>query len=256
MNDFKKTLLFSFGNQKGGVGKSTLTTLFGNYVHFTHHPKYDYAGVDGDDLQRTLFSFRCRDLEIKKQDFASEEQLNDAVWAKEDEYGLYHIVQVPSKDFQDSFFEDLDKTVHFMAIDLPGNLKQEGVMEAYVPVDVLFVPCNPNDIEIDSTLEFLKIYKGVDELRVEAGYEPAQKYLILSRIDRKLPFDKDKFKQRFAEHADLKFLEYYFPYTPAAYGRDINTLLQFKKNGSDAESSKLFNEIFQILENTFLKINA
>jgi len=256
MNDLKKTLLFSFGNQKGGVGKSTLTTLFGNYVHFTNHPKYEFVAVDGDDLQRTLFSFRCRDLEIRKQDFKTQQELNEFVWAKETEYGLYHIIQVPSKEFQDSFFKEFDRNVHLMAIDLPGNLKQEGVMDAYVPVDVLFVPCNPNDIEIDSTLEFLKIYQEVDELRAEVGDKPAEKYLILSRIDRKLPFDMEKFKERFLEFPDLKLLENYFPYTPAAYGRDINTLLQFKKNGSDSESKKLFNEMFQIVEKKYAEINA
>ena len=248
------TLLFAFGNQKGGVGKSTLTTVFGNYLQGVHGDRYTFAAVDADDLQRTLFNFRCRDLEIDKKEFVGKErELQKLVYEKENEYDLYHILQVPSNNFFDTFVDRFDGSVDFMAIDLPGNLKQAGVMDSYKAVEILFIPCKPNDTELDATVEFLRLYKEVDAIREESGLEPAEKYMIVSRIDRAMSFDRTKYESVFK---GVKVLENTFPYSPAAFGRDVKTLLDFKKNKKDEDTEKLCTEIFQVIEKKYSLINA
>ena len=56
-----KEIFISIANQKGGVGKSTLTTIIANLLHFEHG--YTVAVVDCDSPQASTADLR--DFEIK-----------------------------------------------------------------------------------------------------------------------------------------------------------------------------------------------
>ena len=56
-----KEIFISIANQKGGVGKSTLTTIIANLLHFEHG--YTIAVVDCDSPQASTADLR--DFEIK-----------------------------------------------------------------------------------------------------------------------------------------------------------------------------------------------
>lgn len=252
----KSTVLFAFGNQKGGVGKSTLSMVFMNYLHKEFGERYTCSAVDADDLQRTFLGFRIRDLEIAREDDRGQKKSEVNLWKevmeKENEYGLYHVIPVSSQFFREEYIDRYVGTVDFMAIDLPGTLKQPGVMESYSVVDVLFIPLNPFDADVESTYRFLELYAEVDKMRKEAGILPVEKYIVLSKFDRKLAFDREAFSKKF----DVPILENVFSYSPAAFGRDSNTILRFKKSPTDKDTPFLMDEIFQILERRYNLVNG
>jgi len=248
------TVLFAFGNQKGGVGKTTLSTIFGNYLHQVHGKDFKFAGVDGD-YQKSYFTLRVRDLDVKK-DGIEDSDLHKLVFKTEKELDLYHIYQVSSEGFKDEFIDKFNGNFDYMVIDLPGNLKQKGVMDSYMPVEVLFTPLNPmSDNDIESTITFLDRYKEVDKMRQEAGLEPCEKYIISSKRDRRFAFNKEEFRKKF-ENFDVKFLEEEFPYSPVSFGQNVNTLLEYKKNLKDKETEQLCIKLFEILENKYNTINS
>ena len=53
----------SICNQKGGVGKSALTTLLASYLHYTL--QRDVLVVDCDYPQWSIYNQRSRELEIR-----------------------------------------------------------------------------------------------------------------------------------------------------------------------------------------------
>ncbi|SKB65231.1 NUBPL iron-transfer P-loop NTPase [Soonwooa buanensis] len=65
MGTTKKTLKISFATQKGGVGKSTMTTLLASVLHY--RLGYDMLIMDCDFPQHSLTNLRERDLKTIMQ---------------------------------------------------------------------------------------------------------------------------------------------------------------------------------------------
>src|SRR5690606_36735504 len=60
MNTKKKPLFIAFSSQKGGVGKSTFTTLVASTLHY--RLGYNVAVFDADFPQHSLMKMKARDL--------------------------------------------------------------------------------------------------------------------------------------------------------------------------------------------------
>jgi cellulose biosynthesis protein BcsQ len=59
--EMKQTLLIDFSTQKGGVGKTTFTTLAASYLHYLSG--YNVAVMDCDYPQWSVHSLRKREAE-------------------------------------------------------------------------------------------------------------------------------------------------------------------------------------------------
>jgi len=60
MNTKKQPLFIAFSSQKGGVGKSTFTTLLASILHY--RLGYNIAVFDSDFPQHSLMKMKTRDL--------------------------------------------------------------------------------------------------------------------------------------------------------------------------------------------------
>ena len=125
------------GNLKGGVGKSTLTSLYATYIHNVLKKKV--IVIDADDLQHTIETIRKVEIE-----------------AGADSEKLYPVLPSNSIDAPD-WLEKLIYDFDFIFIDLPGNLKQEGVVKSISMADIIIIPTSLSREDLDSTGKFLKI---------------------------------------------------------------------------------------------------
>jgi len=225
------TVLFSFGNQKGGVGKSTLTALFASYIHYK--TDFSIAVVDADDMQSTLKKWRATDLKngLKEED-------------------TYDLFKIASKEFPNLYKTKINGNYDFVALDMPGNLKQEGVITSLIPVNLVISPMNLTQADIDATKAFLQEYEKVDEHRVKKGADPAEKRLILSKLDRRTGAAKnlDSFKQA----SKWPILESVFAYRPSAFGTNVRT---FMDGSWEAELDPMCSEIFELLKKLHGEMN-
>ena len=115
------TLLISFANQKGGVGKSTLTSVYANYL--SNKGDKSVVVCDCDDLQQTLVNKRERDK-------------GNGIDASD----MYDILAIKSSDFEKQYTSLFKGNVDVCFLDLPGNLMQSGVIASYFHADVLIIP--------------------------------------------------------------------------------------------------------------------
>lgn len=223
MNQSKNSVIFSFANMKGGVGKSTLTTVVSNYIF--KETDFNVCICDCDDKQLTIQHWRDKDIENG--------------FREEDNYDIHPI---KSKQFPTQV-PLLNGNYHFISVDVPGSIMQEGVMSCYAMLDVIFIPFNFNETDFDSTLKFVNEYQAVDKLRQELGFPPTEKYLLFSKIDKRMGYVKQLDAVR--EQSPLPVLRNLFPYSPAAFGRDSTTARVYKKGDQDTEA--LCQEVLEIL---------
>lgn len=148
-------IFVAFENPKGGVGKSTLTALFAGYIHASAKDNGLMIGVvDIDDAQNTIGKMRMYET-TQKENLGEE----------------YQVMNISSSEFIDNM-DFLKDNFDIILVDFPGNLKQPGVVETLMMIDVLIIPFEPSKIEIMHTLSFWNYYKDrILSKRNELGYK-------------------------------------------------------------------------------------
>ena len=206
----------SIVNQKGGVGKTTLTSMAANYIH--NETDLQVLVCDSDN-QETLK--KMRDQDMKENGL------------REDD--VYYIIPVHAKDFATSYEQSIQEDFDICLVDLPGTMDADGVLSAITMVDYLFMPTGVGRKETDSTLEFYQWYmKNIKPVREENGFDVnvfgivnnvhknTYEYKELLTIIDKLPF---------------KFLESHLGHNTVTFERNSNTYetLEYSTGGTILE---------------------
>jgi len=216
----KQAKICCFANQKGGVGKSTLTSLIANYLHLKTN--YRVCVIDADNNQRTLEEVRKRDIELLGMD----------------ESILYDLLSVDSNNVPSVIEEMLsypdEDQYDYIFIDLPGNILQKGVFQTYFFVEFCFLPTDVTFADISSLSKFIDIYnKEVVEKRKSLGLD-TYLYGVLSKINPK-QIEVREFVNNIKTQP-IKFMSNYIPHT-VALKREITT-------GSEHQSQTFDFELF------------
>lgn len=211
--------IICIGNQKGGVGKSTITSMLANYIQ--KHSNAKVLVVDADDLQQTLSKLRNKELEVMDQ-----------------EDDVYNIESIYAADFE-SNIKSWKANYDLIFVDVPGNLKHAGVGTIYSNTDFLFIPTSSSTFDISSTLEFISFVLEV--------LKPVNKELITyAFFNRVKPQTKDfkelyKSKDRFP----IPFLENFVP-EHVNLQREASTVDTYE-NINSGEYDKFCKEVISIL---------
>lgn len=142
-----------FGNQKGGVGKSTITTLCANALSQAPF-NLDVCIID-NDRQKSIVEARNFDLED---------------WGKE---APYDVVGLDLEQLQQQIHQ-LDQEYDIIFIDTAGRLdinldiEQQEITKALMYADHLFIPFRAGNFNLDASLEYLKMVVQLGELRSES----------------------------------------------------------------------------------------
>lgn len=157
--------VFALANQKGGVGKSSITVLIGHYLSLKGYP---IAIIDTDTQQSVA--------KIHKECIARHQ-------GKEPVYNCYSYPKLESRETMVNFTED----VHYQTqcnyiIDTPGNLSQEGLEPVLLGASIIIVPFMYDEASVYSTMNFVR---SLEEMCRQAGKHMPQVYFIPNRIQPK-----------------------------------------------------------------------
>lgn len=129
------------GNQKGGVGKSTLCILFANYLALEQHVECLILDMD---FQHSIAS----------------------VWEKDrvnfDNPPLYEVVDLELSNFVGIREKLIEANGHFI-IDLPGKMDDNQLLPIYHAADLVLCPFTYDKICFESTLVFTQIIKHLNK---------------------------------------------------------------------------------------------
>lgn len=156
----KNPLFVAFSTQKGGIGKTTLTTLFSSYLHYTGG--YNVAVIDCDFPQHSIV--RMREREVKQV-------MNDAYYNKmaEEQFlrldkPAFTIVEAKPEEAITAAEELMKRSPEefdFILFDLPGTLNNEGIVNTLASVDYIFAPISADRMVLESTLQFAVLINDV-----------------------------------------------------------------------------------------------
>lgn len=91
METTKKTLKISFYTQKGGVGKSTITTLLASVLHY--RLGYNVLVMDCDFPQHSLTNMRARDLKtVMENDYHKKAAMKQFQTINKKAYTMVYII--------------------------------------------------------------------------------------------------------------------------------------------------------------------
>lgn len=160
METKKKTLFIAFSSQKGGVGKSTFTTLIASALHYRHGN--NVAVYDADFPQHSLVKMRERDLKIvmenetlKKLAFKQFNTINKKA---------YPIIQHRTEGLLEAaheFIEISEINYDVIFFDLPGTVNTPGILNSLAEMDHIFTPITADRFIMESTLIFTQLMQDV-----------------------------------------------------------------------------------------------
>ncbi|KAA6322107.1 Iron-sulfur cluster carrier protein [termite gut metagenome] len=151
----KQPLFMAFSTQKGGVGKTTFSTLAASYLHYLKN--YNVAVIDCDYPQWSIHSMRKREAEQLQTNTYYQ---NKAVALFESlGKGTYPVICTnPDNDIiarAKEFLSQESTAYDILLFDLPGTINNRGVIEAFLAMDYVFVPISTSRLAMESTLPFI-----------------------------------------------------------------------------------------------------
>ena len=160
-----------FSNIKGGIGKSSLCTLFAHYLTAKGE---DVAVIDAD-IQRTIARQRTRDKESRPDD--------KLPWE------VYSIFDYNDKGEVQKLLPVLKEQDGWILVDCPGNMEVERLVPVFEAADAVIIPTTYGDNDLDATLElFIPVLRDINET--------AKLIFIPNRINENTKRDKEESQKK------------------------------------------------------------
>lgn len=155
-----ETVFVAFSSQKGGVGKSTFTTLVASIMHY--RLGYNVAVFDADFPQHSLVKMKTRDLTmvmgneaLKKLAYKQFTTINKKA---------YSILQHNAENVleaADEFVNSSNVPIDVVFFDLPGTVNTPGILKALAGMHNIFTPMTADRLVMESTLIFTQLLQDV-----------------------------------------------------------------------------------------------
>lgn len=203
----KQTLLVAMSNQKGGVGKSTVTILLASYLHYVKGK--NVAVVDCDTLQHSISHMRNRDMQtVDKTD--EYKQLMMVQWDKIKKKA-YTVVESSPAEARNKIGELLEANpnLDIILVDLPGSLSSEGVFKTIINMDYVLTPIVADRIVMQSTMSFttavLDYLKGKPEIPLKNFF------FFWNKVDKRASTEVYDAYRKIMDRLNLKVLKTVLP---------------------------------------------
>ncbi len=241
-------------NQKGGVGKTTITVMLSTLLRYENGKKILILDAD---FQRSIAQKRKKEI---RQIMASEEQL--ILFSRNLGINYDELKGQSAKDMEDTLTKAIDKKIYtviecdpknvmdyikawygkvdYIFIDVPGNIRQEGIVNLLQRTELIMIPMVASELDIDSTAHFIKILGKIKKVREENGLSMS----ILGVLNKKTNKKKNQFLVEAMSKNRGIMLDAMIPLRVAKYDDQMSTI--YKSN--DEYFKELKEEFIQKTE--------
>ncbi|MDM1354422.1 ParA family protein [Myroides marinus] len=160
MKTKKEPIFVAFSSQKGGVGKSTFTTLVASILHYQMN--YNVVVFDADFPQHSLVKMKERDLSIVMENEALKKLAYKQFTTINKK--AYPILQEKADNVLSAakqFINESTIPVDVVFFDLPGTVNTAGILNALSGMHYIFTPITADRVVMESTLVFTQLLRDV-----------------------------------------------------------------------------------------------
>lgn len=180
METKKKTLKISFSTQKGGVGKSTMTTLLASVLHY--RLGFNVLVMDCDFPQYSLANMRERDKKtIMQNDYHKKAAMKQFQTINKK---AYPIIKCKAENALEEAAQYVNRSLlapDVIFFDLPGTANTKGVLTTLKAMDFIFSPITADRLVVESTLGFTKAFLGLPQMG--EGNKEQSIWLFWNQVD-------------------------------------------------------------------------
>ncbi len=180
MERFDKTLFVTFASQKGGVGKTTFTSLVASVLHY--RLGYNVAVMDCDYPQYSLVQMRERDMKMVMENDVIKKMAHRQFQALGKK--AYPVVQQKpdtALEAAERMAADATNDLDIIFFDLPGTVNAPGIIKALAGMDYIFTPIVADRVVMESTLVFTQLVTDVLMKQKEVAIKQIQ--LFWNQVD-------------------------------------------------------------------------
>jgi len=160
MKTHNNTLFVAFASQKGGVGKSTFTTLVASAMHY--RLRYNVAVIDCDFPQYSLSQMRERDMKaVMENEFFKQLAHRQFTGLNKMAYPVLQEKADSALEAAYSLIESFKEHLDIIFFDLPGTVNSAGIIKALASMHYLFIPLTADRIVLESALVFTQLITDV-----------------------------------------------------------------------------------------------
>ncbi|CAN1534674.1 Soj ATPases involved in chromosome partitioning [Flavobacteriaceae bacterium] len=180
METRKKTLKISFSTQKGGVGKSTMTTLTASVLHY--RLGFNVLVMDCDFPQHSLTNMRERDKKtVMQSDYHKKAAMKQFQTINKKAYPIIKCKAENALERALEYMSQLAVEPDVIFFDLPGTANTKGVLTTLRAMDFIFSPITADRLVVESTLSFTKAFLGLPQ--TEEGNKEQAMWLFWNQVD-------------------------------------------------------------------------
>ncbi|MCW4470210.1 ParA family protein [Flavobacterium sp. MFBS3-15] len=174
------TLFVAFASQKGGVGKSTFTSLVASSMHY--RLGYNVAVLDCDFPQYSLAQMRERDMKAVMENEAFKKMAHRQFLSLNKK--AYPILQHRAENALEAaqeFIASSEAPIDILFFDLPGTVNSAGIIKALAGMHYVFTPIIADRVVMESTLVFTQLI--TDVLMKQQSVSIKEVYLFWNQVD-------------------------------------------------------------------------
>ena len=180
METTKKTLKISFSTQKGGVGKSTMTTLLASVLHY--RLGYNVLVMDCDFPQHSLTNMRERDKKtIMQNKYHKKAAMKQFQTINKKAYPIIKSKAENALERASEYIKQSALVPDIVFFDLPGTANTKGVLTTLKIMDFIFSPITADRLVVESTLGFTKAFLELP--KTIEGNKNQQLWLFWNQVD-------------------------------------------------------------------------
>lgn len=199
----KRCTFIALSNQKGGVGKSTMTVLLASYFHYVKGK--NVAVIDCDYPQFSIQALRSRDMKnVERSEF-----LQQLLCRQYDGRGRKPIRPYLRARQGTGNSRPLSGNSDILFFDLPGTVNTPGILEAIINMDYVFTPVVQDRMVMQSSLSFVATLRDFIRQYPEA---PLKEILLFwNKIDGRVSREVYRHYNEIFEKIGLKTLSTVMP---------------------------------------------